>query len=305
MHIDPRIGSYFISVGGLQKMYTLRQWQEVFETNDYGVTYSRTVPAYIMTLSNNRERALERARAWCSNSILDESLINLTLGEIKRNHDGSFSVRPSEDSLIAKRDDIVSEAVEKIEDEAITNGVMAFGKYEGLTPEQIVTEHSDVGYLLWVVNAFESSYDALVKAQTDAYNHKLSEERLRTNIRNVSLKCVNYLVAKSWVENNKIDNKPHVGEVGESIEIVNAKIVGSVWYEVDSVYVSSRCRVEFVDADGNRYVTHTTGSFADNHVGDVIPLVKAKIKSHKVENGLNYNIVSHVKVPKEKKPKSK
>ena len=45
--------------------------------------------------------------------------------------------------------------------------------------------------------------------------------------------------------------------------------------------------------------------FSDNRVGDVIPLVKAKIKSHKVENGLNYNIVSHVKVPKEKKPKSK
>lgn len=109
---------------------------------------------------------------------------------------------------------------------------------------------------------------------------------------------VDLKVSKSLKQN-------HFGEVGESIEIVNAKIVGSVWYEVDGVYVSSRCRVEFVDADGNRYVTHTTGSFSDNRVGDVIPLVKAKIKSHKVENGLNYNIVSHVKVPKEKKPKSK
>lgn len=224
-------------------MYTLREAGYI--TDGASQVY---VDFYIQNLSNDKDKAIEKAKVISTEIGLDFHADGelFALNEIKR-------LRKEEREMIERVARIEQEKRDYeaavVFDAQVTDGNFVSGKYTGLSPTEVVEGKDDLQYIKWYAGQY-------VEGAKTKFN-------------------VNAYIAKRYVENNQVPESQFVGNVGE-----NVTVTGKVRFSRLQESFYGMTRKVIIESDANVITIYSTSKAVNAlEVGDKVEIT-GKVKKH-------------------------
>lgn len=257
-----KISYLFISTGAQTKMFTLCAAYQHIDSN--GQVASNSI-GYIQNLSNNRERAIEKAISHAA-KIGKDIRLDVDLFELNAFEKRDTTPKMTSEEKRKKKAEEKKEEIEKEFNVMLTKGVMQIGKYTGMTAAEV-----------YAVKPTYIEYAA--QQRKYAVDHRLG-------MYFVNRMAINATLCQQFIDENpekfvkaEIKESAPIGNIGDKMDLtitIKSKTI------VDGfVYNTTQLRVNGVDEQNNQVVLYTNSSDMHNStIGEKLTLVGVTIKKH-------------------------